>query len=131
MLDSNGKTDDYELFLKMLPYSDFVCPNEFEALNLMGGDPKTINFDTDENRCINICISCLSWLAGCGVRWPIVTLGKRGVLALLDYSDLNSKDPNLIIHKHQISIKNDKKMIIQLIAPTVVDVVDTSVSLSF
>ncbi|TPP60651.1 Ribokinase [Fasciola gigantica] len=114
-----------ELLSEMLKVCDYCCPNETEALQL-------INISTDrkfspaEEGCLHNYITCLSWLADCGVRYPIVTMGSEGLIALVPKSSVPEKPTKDVSIEQQIEMKGETKCVVRLKAPHVPTVVDTT-----
>ncbi|VDQ08145.1 unnamed protein product, partial [Trichobilharzia regenti] len=60
------------------------------------------------------------------VRWPIVTLGSKGAIAVLyaeDMVGMQNNDVSVVAH---VSLGNEEKLIVHLASPKIDDVTDTT-----
>lgn len=111
----------------MLELCDFCCPNETEALQLINVTMDTKSFSLEECSLSNY-IKCLCWLAEKGVRYPMVTMGSEGLVALVSKSSVPPNPTRDVSVVQSIEMKGEVKCVIKLSAPPVPNVIDTTVS---
>lgn len=123
------KLGNYELMEDILSNCDFVCPNESEFCSITESDSESL-FSKDEIGSLNIdaFIPGLTYLLKKKIKYPIVTLGSKGVIAILSEQDMENiyaKDASEVA---RITFDNQKKLVVHFSAPSKIDVVDTTVS---
>ncbi|CAH8515349.1 unnamed protein product [Schistosoma guineensis] len=121
------KLGNYELMEDILSNCDFVCPNESEFCSITESDSESL-FSKDEIGSLNIdaFIPGLTYLLKKKIKYPIVTLGSKGVIAILSEQDMENiyaKDASEVAH---ITFDNQKKLVVHFSAPSKIDVVDTT-----
>lgn len=118
---------NYELMEDILPNCDFVCPNESEFCSITESDSESF-FSKNEIGSLNIdaFIPGLAYLLEKKIKCPIVTLGSKGVIAILskqDMANIYAKDASEVA---RITFENQEKLVVHFSAPSNFDVVDTT-----
>ncbi|CAL8095931.1 unnamed protein product [Calicophoron daubneyi] len=126
------ETEYYRLLPKILEATDYCCPNETEAMQLVRCLPKSdvnaaeYGHEIELDGVAKKYLRCLSWLAEQGVRYPVVTLGSNGLIALIATSILPPRIPNDVKIIEHPDLNYPAKTIIHVHAPTVSKVTDTT-----
>nr|CAH8841130.1 unnamed protein product [Trichobilharzia regenti] len=126
----NNELGNYELLDMILSNSDFVCLNECEFCSITGSDLESLPPENEQITSSNVhtFIPGLIYLIEKKVRWPIVTLGSKGAIAVLyaeDMVGMQNNDVSVVAH---VSLGNEEKLIVHLASPKIDDVTDTTVS---
>ncbi|GAA54146.1 ribokinase [Clonorchis sinensis] len=122
-----------EVLKKLLAVSDYCCPNETEALQLAHGYGHIVpEFDSKKGNMDPLFSTfrhCLVWLSNQGVKHPIITMGSKGTVALLETTKIPDQLPPdvSIVHTKQFQTGTSADFVIlHLSAPTISDAVDTT-----
>ncbi|KAA3674361.1 ribokinase, partial [Paragonimus westermani] len=130
--DSKHEKGYFELLPELLAASDYCCPNETEALQLIHRSVSTVCTVESSGDGISPLpdefLTCLDWLAEQGVKQPIITLGSKGVAILLDPSKVPAELPVdvTIVQSRKSRKSTTKGAILLLSAPHILSVVDTT-----
>ncbi|CAH8487431.1 unnamed protein product [Schistosoma turkestanicum] len=124
---NSGKLRDYELLEDILSNCDFVCPNESEFCSITRSDPESL-FLKDETDSLNIdaFIPGLTYLLEKKTKCPIVTLGSKGVIAILSEQNLDKIYAEDTKEVARIIFENQEKLVVHFSAPSKIDVIDTT-----
>lgn len=125
----SGKRGYLENLPEILKYSDFVCPNEQEAITMAKN-----SLDRFENLDVNYTqlgyttnlIPCLIWLTQQGVKWPIITMGDNGAITLINESEMTDALPADTTTVSNMTVSGVKKVLVHLKAPKIEKIIDTS-----
>lgn len=114
------------LLHRFLAAATIASPNEYEAAALTGVDLPKFSVAEDSSRIISCTTECLVRLLRSGVRYPVVTLGANGIVALLESPQKMKTFPHDVHYECQSGIP-DGKAVFHLKCPIFKDVVDTTV----
>ncbi|KAH8859542.1 Ribokinase [Schistosoma japonicum] len=126
--DNSDESGNNELLGSILSNCDFVCPNESEFCSITKSSSESLFQKDGETSLLNVhaFIPGFIYFLEKNVKYPVVTLGSKGVIAVLseqNTTNMNAKDSKEVA---RISFNNEKKLIVHFSAPSVTDVVDTT-----
>ncbi|CAH8607098.1 unnamed protein product [Dicrocoelium dendriticum] len=116
---------DGDLIRELLSTCDYCCPNETEAAHLVDHVPSVdFSLDSKENNAHVIppvFIECLNWMREQGVKYPVITLGSMGALALISNDTMHESQSDVVVVQCTGS-----GTVVQVRAPLITNVVDTT-----
>ncbi|KAF5398191.1 Ribokinase, partial [Paragonimus heterotremus] len=122
----------FELLPELLAASDYCCPNETEALQMIhrcASNVATVEGSGDGvSPLLDEFLACLDWLTEQGVKQPMITLGSKGVAILLDSSKVPAELPEdvTIVQRRKSRKCATKGTVLLLSAPHIPSVIDTT-----